>query len=97
MNVSWELENEIYGTVIGYRVLYMPIRSSELIKISYVSIFSSPCPITKRRMLTISDYNFVFIFLLFLRSYLFIHERHRERLREAETQAEGEVDSMQGA
>ena len=31
----------------------------------------------------------------FLRFYLFIHERHTER--EAETQAEGEAGSMQGA
>ena len=31
----------------------------------------------------------------FKRFYLFIHERHRER--EAETQAEGEAGSMQGA
>ena len=33
----------------------------------------------------------------FLRFYLFIHERHRLREREAETQAEGEAGSMQGA
>ena len=33
-------------------------------------------------------------FFLFLRFYLFIHERHTER--EAETQAEGEAGSMQG-
>ena len=32
---------------------------------------------------------------LFLRFYLIIHERHRER--EAETKAEGEAGSMQGA
>ena len=31
----------------------------------------------------------------FLRFYLFIHERHTQR--EAETQAEGEAGSMQGA
>ena len=34
-------------------------------------------------------------YCLFLRFYLFIHERHRERQRE--TQAEGEAGSMQGA
>ena len=33
--------------------------------------------------------------LFFLRFYLFIHERHRER--EAEIQAEGEAGSLQGA
>ena len=35
---------------------------------------------------------------LFLKDiiYLFIHNRHRERGREAETQAEGEAGSMQG-
>ena len=37
----------------------------------------------------------VFLFLLFLKIYLFIHDRHIER--EAETQAEGEAGSMQGA
>ena len=38
-----------------------------------------------------------FIFLLFFK-VLFIHEKHREeRERGAETQAEGEVGSMQGA
>ena len=31
---------------------------------------------------------------IFLRSYLFVHERHRERGRD---QAEGEAGSMQGA
>ena len=31
----------------------------------------------------------------FLRFYLFIHERHTQR--EAQTQAEGEAGSMQGA
>ena len=36
-----------------------------------------------------------FSFLFFLRFYLFIHERHTQR--EAETQAEGEAGSMQGA
>ena len=38
-------------------------------------------------------------FFVFLRFYLFIHERQRqtEREREAETQAEGEAGSMQGA
>ena len=35
------------------------------------------------------------LFLKKKRFYLFIHERHREK--EAETQAEGEVDSTQGA
>ena len=33
--------------------------------------------------------------LFFLRFYLFIQERHKER--EAETQAEGEAGSVQGA
>ena len=33
----------------------------------------------------------------FLRFYLFIHERHRERERKADTQAEGEAGSTQGA
>ena len=33
----------------------------------------------------------------FLRFYLFIHERHTDCEREAETQAEGEAGSMQGA
>ena len=39
------------------------------------------------------------LFFVFLRFYLFIHERdtQREREREAETQAEGEAGSMQGA
>ena len=32
-----------------------------------------------------------------LRFYLFTHERHTERERGAETQAEGEAGSMQGA
>ena len=32
----------------------------------------------------------------FIILYLFIHERHRDK-REAETQAEGEAGSMQGA
>ena len=36
----------------------------------------------------------IYLFI-YLRFCLFIHERHRER--EAETQAEGEVGSMQGA
>ena len=35
----------------------------------------------------------LFYFILFKRCYLFIHERERE----AETQAEGEAGSMQGA
>ena len=39
---------------------------------------------------------FVFCFL-FLRFYLFIHDSHTERDREAETQVEGEAGSMQGA
>ena len=40
-------------------------------------------------------------YIIFLRFYLFIHERHRarqrERGREAEPQAEEEAGSMQGA
>ena len=36
-----------------------------------------------------------FFFILFLRFYLFVHERHRET--EAETQAEEEAGSIQGA
>ena len=37
----------------------------------------------------------LFIIFYFLRFYLFMHERHTER--EAETQAEGEAGSTQGA
>ena len=36
-----------------------------------------------------------FYFFIFLKILFFIHERHNER--EAETQAEGETGSMQGA
>ena len=38
-----------------------------------------------------------FLCLLFFRFYLFIHERHREIDREAETQAEGEAGSIPGS
>ena len=38
-----------------------------------------------------------FFFFFFLRFYLFIHDSHTERDREAETQAEGEAGSMLGA
>ena len=38
---------------------------------------------------------YFFIFIIFYRCYLFIHERHS--VREEETQAEGEAGSMQGA
>ena len=37
----------------------------------------------------------LFLFIYFKKFYSFIHERHTER--EAETQAEGEAGSMQGA
>ena len=37
----------------------------------------------------------LFYFIIFKRFYLFIHERHREK--GAETQAEGEAGSKQGA
>ena len=40
-------------------------------------------------------FNLILITLFFLRFHLFIHEIHTER--EAETQGEGEVGSMQGA
>ena len=39
----------------------------------------------------LKEKNYLF-FIIFLRFYLFIHDRHRER--EAETQAEGEAGSM---
>ena len=51
--------------------------------------------ITEGRNLT-SAFMF-YLFYVFKRFYLFIHERHTEREREAETQAEGEAGSMQGA
>ena len=38
-----------------------------------------------------------FLSFFFKDSILFIHERHTERERMAETQAEGEAGSMQGA
>ena len=43
-----------------------------------------------------SDYLDSSFFLFFLRFYLYIHERHREKEEggEAETQAEGEAGSM---
>ena len=37
------------------------------------------------------------VVVFFLSFYLFIHERHTERKREAETQAEGETGSLQEA
>ena len=42
-----------------------------------------------------SIFIFTYFLDLFLRFYLFIHERHTQR--EAETQAEGEPGSIQGA
>ena len=36
-------------------------------------------------------------FFFFLRFYVFIHERHTRTQRGAETQAEGEAGSKQGA
>ena len=42
------------------------------------------------------ELSFLLLITVFLkRFYLFIHERHKER--EADTQAEGEAGSMQGA
>ena len=47
------------------------------------------------------NYRVIMTKFIFLRFYLFIHERQRERdrerEREVETQAEGEAGSMQGA
>ena len=37
------------------------------------------------------------LFFFFLRFYLFIHDRHTQRKRKVEAQAEGEGGSMQGA
>ena len=47
-----------------------------------------------QRSCVVIDAPFILFFLIF---YLFIHERHGDREREAETQADGEAGSMQGA